>query len=384
MSPAIRGRPGTVLLVGCTLGFGVFIASGAGSTEIAQDLCNIGTVLMAVTAGVFCLARARRSGNGMRRTWIAIGLGSLCYASGEAAWTWLETVRGQEIPFPALPDIGYLGMVPLMAAGLLMVPVARQSAANRIRSVADGLLIATSLLLVSWIFVIKPLLTEGSDSALGLYVLLAYPVTDVVLVTIVLYTLATLRRGGQSSGPLVLLGAAVVLLGVSDTVYAYVTLDGTYASGTVLDVGWFASFALVLLAARCPDRAPTETPGDGTAGKQPIATLMPYAAVILALVVSVVWYSRSGGGDAFVQWSRSLLILLIIGRQLLTLLENRHLTRNLEDRVATRSAELQASEQRFEALVQQSSDSVALISADSTIRYQSESVERLFGCRPRR
>ena len=74
-----------------------------------------------------------------------------------------------------------------------------------------------------------------------------------------------------------------------------------------------------------------------------------------------------------------MLILLIVGRQMFTLLENRHLTAYLEARVAHRTAELSASERRFQALVQQSSDSVAVVDPDSTIRYQSESVERIFG-----
>ena len=71
--------------------------------------------------------------------------------------------------------------------------------------------------------------------------------------------------------------------------------------------------------------------------------------------------------------------MLTVARQLLTLLENRHLSRRLESRVGARTAELQASEQRFRALVRHSSDSVAVIEADSTIRYQSDSIERIFG-----
>ena len=74
-----------------------------------------------------------------------------------------------------------------------------------------------------------------------------------------------------------------------------------------------------------------------------------------------IWYADGDGADAFSTWCRSVLILLIVGRQLLTLLENRHLTRHLESRVAARTAELYASEQRFQALVQQSSDSVTVI-----------------------
>jgi diguanylate cyclase (GGDEF)-like protein/PAS domain S-box-containing protein len=63
----------------------------------------------------------------------------------------------------------------------------------------------------------------------------------------------------------------------------------------------------------------------------------------------------------------------------LTLLENRSLTRDLEARVAARTAELRASEQRFQALVQHSSDVVTVVDPDSTVLYQSESVTRVFG-----
>ncbi len=82
-------------------------------------------------------------------------------------------------------------------------------------------------------------------------------------------------------------------------------------------------------------------------------------------------------------YTRSALILLIIGRQLLTLRENRNLTRTLEARVADRTAELFASEQRFHALVQHSSDVVTVVSPEADVLYQSESVQRVFGFSPR-
>jgi diguanylate cyclase (GGDEF)-like protein/PAS domain S-box-containing protein len=293
-------------------------------------------------------------------------------------WTWIETVQGREVPTPSLADIGYLSMVPLTAAGLLMVPASRQSAANRIRSVVDGLMVACSLLLISWIFVIEPLLAAGAGSPAALTVVLSYPIGDVVLVTVVLSMLALLRRGSRESVPLMLICAAMLTIGISDTLYAYVTLNSAYVSGNGLDLGWFAGFALVLLAARHPDRpaaAATEVPDE----RQPFAILVPYTAVVGALLVSVVWYAVAGHGDAFFGWCRTVLILLIVARQLLTLLENRHLTAHLENRVADRTAELYASEQRFRALVQQSSESVAVIDSDSTVRYQSESIERIFG-----
>ncbi|MEU7905380.1 EAL domain-containing protein [Actinoplanes sp. NPDC049118] len=376
-----RGTTGVVALV---VVFAVWTVGGFGGEIVTRTATNIGTVLITLAAGIACLIRAVRSRGRMGAAWIGLGLGALSYSFGEAAWTWIETVQGREVPFPGLPDVGYLGMVPLTAAGLLMVPAARQSTANRVRSIVDGMMIACSLLLISWIAVIGPLLTEGADNTAGLYVLLGYPLGDVVLVTIVLYTLALLRRGGQGSGSLVLIGAAMLVIATADSIYVFLALHDEYASGGLLDIAWIAAFALVLLAARRPgpglSRPAPESEDD--ADQRPVAMLVPYAVVLAALVCSVAFYAVSGRSDLFTGGSRTALIVLIIVRQLLTLLENRHLTRQLEARVAKRSAELQASEARFRALVLQSSESVAVIDAETTIRFQSESVERIFGYTP--
>jgi diguanylate cyclase (GGDEF)-like protein/PAS domain S-box-containing protein len=111
--------------------------------------------------------------------------------------------------------------------------------------------------------------------------------------------------------------------------------------------------------------------------------LLPYVAVLASLITSVVWFARTGQSTAFVTYTRSALILLIVGRQLLTLLENRNLTRNLETRVADRTAELYSSEQRFHALVQHSSDVVTVVDTEAVVLYQSESLQRIFGYKPK-
>ena len=374
-----RPRPVTAGTAAAVAVFAAWMLSGLGGEAVTRAVSDIGTVLITLAVAVAGLTRAVQRRGRMGIAWSGIGLGALSYCLGEASWTFTEVVQHRPVPFPGLPDLGYLGMVPLLAAGLLMVPVARRSVANRIRSIVDGLMIAASLLLISWILVLDPLLTAGADATGTLGVLLAYPVSDIVLLTVALFVLAMLRRGRQDSRPLLLVVAAMVTLGLTDSVYAYVTLHGGYRSGGPLDIGWFVGFALLLLAARHPGSARTDVPPDSTADQQPFAMLVPYAAVLAALACSVVHYAISGEADGFFAGCRTVLIVLIIARQLLTLLENRHLTRHLEARVDARTTELQARELRFRALVMQSSESVAVIDADSTIRFQSESVERIFG-----
>src|SRR5919112_3210765 len=192
--------------------------------------------------------------------------------------------------------------------------------------------------------------------------------------------LALQRQRGSNFSQLMLVGAGIAAFAISDIGYAYLNLIGVYASGGPTDIGWFVGFSLILLAARKPVPATHKAPAqDDGPGSQPFGVLLPYVAVLAALFTSVIWFARTGGSSAFVSYTRSALILLIVGRQLLTLLENRNLTRNLEARVADRTAELFASEQRFHALVQHSSDVVTVVGQDGQVVYQSESVQRVFG-----
>src|SRR6185295_7691551 len=109
--------------------------------------------------------------------------------------------------------------------------------------------------------------------------LLAYPAADVVLIAAVCYLLAQLRRGGRDSVSLTLIAAALVLIGASDAGHAYAALSGAEGSGGPADLGWFAGFALVALAARRRDRAGSgDNGGEGTDGQQPFASVLPYAA----------------------------------------------------------------------------------------------------------
>ncbi|AGL20016.1 bifunctional diguanylate cyclase/phosphodiesterase [Actinoplanes sp. N902-109] len=369
-----------IVVAAIVAGFGAVLSTRLGGADAAKAISNVGLATAALAAAGACLWRAGTLRGRLRATWGLIGLGVLSWGIGQVTAVGLEQLTGS-VPLPSQADIGYLGMVVLAPAGLLLLPVATQSLANRARSVLDGLMVAASLVLIAWIFVVEPLIRAGGDSVLALYVSLAYPLGDVVIVTIVIYMLALQRRRGRTFAHLALVGAGIAAFAVSDIGYAYLNLVDGYSSGGITDIGWFAGFSLILLAASRPvddaaEDAATEAEGSGS---QPFGVLLPYVAVLAALVTSVVWFARTGQSSAFIAYTRSALILLIVGRQLLTLLENRSLTRNLEARVADRTAELYASEQRFHALVQHSSDVVTVVDVASEVLYQSESVQQVFG-----
>jgi diguanylate cyclase (GGDEF)-like protein/PAS domain S-box-containing protein len=356
----------------------VSLVLGVGGQETTQAISNFGLVVAAVAAGVTCLRTARFCSQQQVRMWKLMGASALCWGLGQTAWTWYETVLGREVPFPSLADVGYLAAPPLAAAALISLPFAAQSLAGRLRQVLDGLLIAASLLLASWVLVLRPLFRSGADDLLSQVISLAYPIGDVVVGTIVLFVLARARMGRTRGTSLPLLGGGLVAIAVADSGFVYLTASGSYSSGALIDAGWFLGYLLVLLAARKPEADQVDEE-ETSAGVDRMGMYLPYIAVVGSLSVSTVAQVEQGILDQFAAWTRSFIILALVGRQVLSLLENLSLARHLEARVVERTAELRASEQRFQALVQHSSEVVILVDAEGKVEYVSESMTRVFG-----
>jgi diguanylate cyclase (GGDEF)-like protein/PAS domain S-box-containing protein len=327
---------------------------------------------LAATAACANAARKRRH----RRMWGLLSASSLSWGIGQMIWTAYESIPPyREVPFPSAADIGYLGAVPLAAAALISLPTVSQSTAGRLRTLLDGMMIAGSLLLTSWVIVLKPVFHAGGDDFLGQAISLAYPAGDVVIATIVLYVLLRVRQTSAAGAvPLGLIGIGLGALAVSDSGFAYLTATNAYSSGNLIDIGWFLGFTTIALAGVRGSKPPVE--GDSVAAEgRSLPVLLPYAAVLIALAASSIEVIRVGGSDLVMTWIRTGIVLALVARQIVTLSENLSLTRHLNARLR----DLRASEKRFEALVQHSSDVVTVVDGDGVVEYQSESVQRVFG-----
>ena len=110
------------------------------------------------------------------------------WAIGAALWIYYELVA-HESPFPSLADVGYL-MFPV-GAGLAMAlfPVG-YSGHSRIRFVLDGLIVAGALFEISWVLVLRSIYEAGGTSRFALALSLAYPVSEIAIVTVALLVLA--------------------------------------------------------------------------------------------------------------------------------------------------------------------------------------------------
>ncbi len=345
---------------------------------VTVHVSNVGLTLFSLAAGLAAWHRSRRHTGRVRLFWRRLGAASSAWSGGMAAWTWYESVRGLDVPFPSAADVGYLSLPVLAGWALLTLPLAAPTRAGRARTVLDGLVVASSLLLVSWMLVLDSIVQAGGDVA-SQVISLAYPLSDIVLITTVVYTWmrARHRRAGLPV-PLLLIGVGLLALAVADSGFVYLTTSGAYSSGNWIDLGWGAGFCLLLLAALLPgqDAAEAEVDDDGA---RPLGNLLPYAAVGVALLTSSIEVLRGGATDTSVFWIRTAVMVLLVARQVLTLQENHLLTEHLERRVEARTAEVRASGERFAALVQHSSDLVTVLDRWGRVLYQSQSSRRLLG-----
>jgi diguanylate cyclase len=320
-----RFRLSLGLAVGASLAFLVFLAVRPVGDGAVKLTANLAQLLAPSLAAVSCAwAAVSGSGGRARQAWALLAASAACWAAGQATWVWYEHLARRELPFPSFADVGYLGAIPLAVAAMLAFPGRAERAALQARSLLDGAVIATSLLYTSWSLVLGPVFRAGEGSVLEQSIVLAYPVGDVVLATIVFVVVGRTRVGGA---PVLLLGAGLLSLAVADTSFAYLTQEGAYSTGALSDVGWFAGYLLVATAARRPAAAGITWAGRRSGRR--LQLLLPYCPLALAVATSVFQQLRGEPAGPFLYWTFVALVLLIVGRQLLTVLDNQALNRRL-------------------------------------------------------
>jgi hypothetical protein len=204
------------------------------------------------------MAAARHRPGRLRWSWSLLGASAVSWALGQVVWSYYELMAGREVPFPSLADLGYLLAVPLAAAALVTHAATPTRGVSHAQRLLDGLVIATAVLAVSWQTVLGALFRTETGSLLERILVLAYPVGDVVTISLVIFLLAGSLSATRA--PLLLVGGGLVAITFSDSLFAYLTQTGRYGNGELIDTGWFVGLPAGD-ARRAVTRAPTSPDG---------------------------------------------------------------------------------------------------------------------------
>jgi len=288
-----------------------FHAKGAIRTRQVDDVAQM---VAALSATVICGIALFRGTPG-RATWALLTASSFVWALGQAVWCYYALVKATPAPFPSLADAGFLTAVPLALVALLLYPGGAHRLGYRLQGLADACVIAASLLFASWATVLGAVYRSPSEGTLTPVVSIAYPIGDLIMVSLVIMLIS--RAGRHGRVPLGLVMAGLVLFAFADSAFTYLTAVNGYQGPSLLDTGWVAGYLLIAVGAlwAMTSRAP-----EVSGVEDPIVSLVaPYLPVAVVLGATAVQLLR-GRHFGTATWVMGLvLVLLVIGREALRL-----------------------------------------------------------------
>ncbi len=349
--------------------FGVWLSGDLGGPRLRLLVSDVVFVLAPLVAATSCWS-AHRLRRGRHTGWAWLTVGCLIWAGASVVRTFDEVALQDSSPFPSLADIGFIGYAVPVAVAITRFPRSAGNLWSRWRLLLDGVVVACSLLLVSVIWVLGPIVHATSQMLTRLDAM-AYPIADVVVASIVVTRCMVLPRARLKVW--VPLSAGLLVLSVTDSIYVADTFGDSFRPGGLVDVGWLVSFVLVALAARVP-ASETELPvQDGIADPPSmLQEIAPYAVVSLAAwayLTSPVTLAR----PSHYLWLTLPLVAAVALRQLLVVADHGTLARDLGQAVERRTAQLMHKDQWWQDLVQNLSDVVMVVDVDGAVRYSSPS-----------
>ncbi|MCV7218777.1 bifunctional diguanylate cyclase/phosphodiesterase [Mycobacterium crocinum] len=314
--------------VGAAAVFAAFLVLILGDWSFGPHLSLIDDlvfVAMSVPPVAFSLLTARAVEGRTRLAWLSLAVGLLGWGIGEALWAYYE-IRLHEVPFPSIADAAYLVFPVGACVALLLFPVGHTTQ-SRWRLFLDGMIVAGSLFLVSWVTILAPLYHSDQSDRLAFIVSLAYPISDLVIFTVAGVVLV--RVSGPYRLSLTLLTLGLACFALSDSAFVYLAAKGEYASGNVIDIGWAAGLLLIAVAAAAGRQGAYEH-GSAVALPGWASVWLPFAPLILAGLVlaakpAPLLESR------VVLVVTALLVVIVIARQFVSVGESRRLVATVVD-----------------------------------------------------
>ncbi|HSC02389.1 MAG TPA: diguanylate cyclase [Solirubrobacteraceae bacterium] len=180
-----------------------------------------------------------------RAAWSAVTIGMALFAGADMYYS-LVWGDANVVPYPSFADALYLSFYPAVYVGiglLLRSRVGRLPAGLWLDGMIGGLAVAA----LGATLVFGAVLSDTRGAVLTVATNLAYPLSDLLLLGILVGIMALTGFSVRGQWPIIALG--FIVFAVADSIYLVQTANGTYVSNGLLDVGWPAALAIIAVGA---------------------------------------------------------------------------------------------------------------------------------------
>lgn len=278
-------------------------------------------------------------------------MGCFSYVLAEAIWSFYENFFNIDVPFPGWPDLFYYLQLVFYLLAFFHKLWYKREHLHLIKLIFDTCIIMTVAIAFSWHFIIQDILNQEHVSSLFLFVSVGYPMGDLIL----LLCAISFYLGSEyifTPKSLYLIFLSLIIQVFADSAYLYLTAKDLYVSGGIFDPLW--SLALLLMSISSlyiADKSHDVKENDRVHNNKrhsikdfvSLRLLLPYFSVILLFIVMV--FQRKEINSLIL--GSAVAILLVVLRQVFTLIENQTLIRNyhglteeLEQKIEERTEEI--------------------------------------------
>lgn len=337
---------------------------------VRRTVSGVALVSSSLALTLACLNWALRSPGRRRWAWLLFAAAAMAAVVGNGLLTVVDLAGVTGLR--SIGDSTILVAVALVLIGLLAYPFGPRHLYDVVRVLLDTIVLGGSILLILSTTVL-PRITEQPSAATVALVLA--PVIDIVVATIIwLLLLAASRRARPG---LALAMAGFVLFSISEVVAAVFRSAGTFAFGTVVDLGWIAGYSVLAMAIWWwPSSFPVPS-DDDEIDRSPVAGTLAVFVVFLGAATLSLRSMIIGTPLVTTVVLLSVVLVAILSRQVLLLVDNDRLRSRLQQRVRQRSHELAEVNLRTDLMVNSVEDGVYGVDSGGRITFVNPAGARL-------
>jgi diguanylate cyclase (GGDEF)-like protein/PAS domain S-box-containing protein len=231
-----------------------------------------------------------------RLPWHLIALGQSLFVAGDVLAYNYRAFFGKALPFPSIADPLYLMVYPVTIAGLLLL-IRKRDPGRDWTILVDAAIVTIGLGLLSWIFLIAPYADDPTLHLGTKLVSIAYPLGDILMLGV---GVRMAVGSGRRSLAYYMIISAIGAVTITDSIYGWIQLHGTYDPGDLLDGGWILYYLLMGAAALHPSMKTVSQRAAPKVRLTRLRILGIAVAALIAPVIEMLKLSASNGSDAFV------------------------------------------------------------------------------------
>jgi two-component system cell cycle response regulator len=240
-------RRGVYLLAALLLAYVAQLTADVIPDPLGELVTKWSPLVIFPAAAVLCGAHGLRR-DGERAAWLLLAFGLLLWGLGIGYFTIFQWDL-KVIPTPSPADGFWLAVYPPWYAGVYLLFRARVGAVGW-RVGVDGLIGALGMGAVAAAIVFDAVLHNVAGSTAAVITNLAYPVGDLLLLSLVMGVAVV--GGRRIVGTFGWIAAGMCAFAVADSIYLYQSAVGSYKAGTPLEAGWAVSALLIAVGASRP------------------------------------------------------------------------------------------------------------------------------------